>query len=217
MIIFISFLLFIVAVDFLIKNWHQSKEVNDSINELRQEVFEEINDSKESSNKDEKIINWNELQSINKDIIAWIEIENTNINYPILQDNENLNYLRKTYKGKYSENGSIFTIDNKPFENNMTTIYGHNMKNKLMFSELVKYMNTDFFSNHKNFKIYTPKKNYIATVIDCYLEKQNEDSKEFMKLDEKLIKLCTCSYSNSFASRANERCNVIATIKEIRE
>ena len=68
------------------------------------------------NNEEESIkIDWEKLRNTNKDIIGWIRIKDTNINYPILQDDESLKYLKHLYDGKYNENGSIFTINEKPF------------------------------------------------------------------------------------------------------
>lgn len=55
-------------------------------------------------------INWKKLKQINNDIIGWIEIKNTNINYPILKDNEELKYLKTSYDGTKNKNGSILRL-----------------------------------------------------------------------------------------------------------
>ena len=66
-------------------------------------------ENKKKDNKEKETIDWNKLLEINEDIVGWIKIENTNINYPILQDNDNLKYLKHSYNGSYNSNGSIFT------------------------------------------------------------------------------------------------------------
>ena len=65
-----------------------------------------------------------------------MDIREKDVNYVILQDNDNLKYLKHSYNGSYNSNGSIFTVDAKPFENDETLIYGHNMRNGTMFSIL---------------------------------------------------------------------------------
>ena len=87
----------------------------------------------ESNDEEKTKIDWQKLKSINRDIIGWIKIENTNINYPILQDNDELKYLRHSFNKEYNKNGSIFTLNNRPFEDKKTVLYGHNMKNETMF------------------------------------------------------------------------------------
>lgn len=91
---------------------------------------------------DEKI-NWSKLTQVNEDIIGWIEIPNTNINYPILKD-ENLYYLTHNFEGKSNKNGSIFIRNDNIDHDQEITLYGHNMKNGTMFSQLSNYMNKDF-------------------------------------------------------------------------
>ena len=69
----------------------------------------------------------------------------------------------------YSKSGSIFTVDNNPFNEDVTNLYGHNMKNGLMFSQLGKYMNKDFFYSTFHFEIYTKvriiKLQYLAVIL----------------------------------------------------
>lgn len=61
-------------------------------------------------------------------------------------------YLKHNYLKKYNNNGSIFTLDKQPFNNNETLIYGHNMSNGTMFSTLGKYLDKDFFIHIKKSK-----------------------------------------------------------------
>ena len=98
-----------------------------------------------------------QLQKDNPDIIAWIEIENTNINYPVLQGNDNNYYLKHNYKKEYSINGSIFLDMNynwNPPSTNLL-IYGHNNKNNTMFQDLLKYKNKQFYEEHPIIKFTT--------------------------------------------------------------
>ncbi|MBQ3100087.1 MAG: class B sortase, partial [Clostridia bacterium] len=81
------------------------------------------------------------LQQINPDICGWINIPGTqNINYPIVQGTDNDYYLTREFKGGYLAAGSIFLdyrCDRDFNANHNTVIYGHNMQNGLMFSELI--------------------------------------------------------------------------------
>ena len=217
---------------FLIRDYLEYKKSNDSNNELIENVIIKEN------NEDETKINWDELESINKDIIGWIEIKNTNINYPILKDSDTLKYLKHSYNGEYNSNGSIFTLNNDPFQDKVTTIYGHNMKSGIMFSELGKYLNYDFFKEHSKFQIYTRDCNYQATVFSCYstgvyneennLKQLNfdEEIEYYKKMSkysvddigniEKIIKLSTCSYINNHTRPTNQRYYIIAKLEKIK-
>ncbi len=190
------------------------------------------------NNEEENIkIDWEKLRNTNKDIIGWIRIEDTNINYPILQDDESLKYLKHLYDGKYNEHGSIFTINENPFLDDITVLYGHNMKNRTMFSELDKYMDKKFLENHSIIEIYTENQNYRATIFSCYsigvnieennikLLEFNEEIEYYKKKSkyfisdvgkiEKILKLSTCSYLNNHTIPTNQRYYIVAKLEKI--
>lgn len=214
-----------------IKDYLECNSNNEDIDDLVDEVFIE------NSNKEENKIDWNNLKSINEDIIGWIEIEGTDINYPILKDNDNLYYLKHNYLKKYNSNGSIFTLDINPFEDCETLLYGHNMKNGTMFSILGKYLDKDFLFSHQKIKIYTPNKNYEGIIFSVYsigigTEKNNISKLSFDKkveyykktsqikvdnveITNKIVKLSTCSYINSRTRPTDQRYYIIATLNEI--
>lgn len=214
-----------------IKDYLECNSNNEDIDDLVDEVFIE------NSNKEENKIDWNNLKSINEDIIGWIEIEGTDINYPILKDNDNLYYLKHNYLKKYNSNGSIFSLDINPFEDRETLLYGHNMKNGTMFSILGNYLDKDFLFSHQKIKIYTPNKNYEGVIFSAYsigigTEKNNISNLGFdkkveyykkssqIKVDnveftDKIVKLSTCSYINSRTRPTDQRYYIIATLNEI--
>lgn len=214
-----------------IKDYLECNSNNEDIDDLIDEVFIE------DSNKNENNIDWDYLKSINEDIIGWVEIENTEINYPILKDRDSLYYLKHNYSKKYNSNGSIFTLDINPFEDCETLLYGHNMKNGTMFSILGKYLDKDFLLSHKKIKIYTPNKNYEGVIFSAYsigigTEKSNISNLGFdekieyykktssIKVDNveftnKIVKLSTCSYINSRTRPTDQRYYIIATLYEI--
>ena len=220
-------MIIIISSYFLIKDIFEYQKINNSNIKLIKQVI-----TKEKSD-----IDWAKLEEINKDIIGWIQIRDTNINYPILKDNKNLKYLKHSFDGKYNNNGSIFTLDDNPFQDNKTIIHGHNMKNGIMFSELSKYMNKDFFYEHGNFYIYTKKQKYKATIFSCYsigieIEENNikslcfNDEIEYYKKSstysiksigkiEKIIKLSTCSYLNNNTTPTNQRYYVLAKLETV--
>lgn len=125
-VIFIILIITICLVIFLISSYIMINEVikfeeNEQDNrELVSNAIEIIDNTDEDTSR---IIDWDYLKSINPDIIAWIEIEGTKINYPILKDNDNLFYLKHSYNKKYNDNGAIFTLDNNTFENEETIIF----------------------------------------------------------------------------------------------
>ena len=175
--------IFIISGKTVIDDYYEYKEVSKENNELI-EIAVQNNDKAE-----EKSINWESLKSINKDIVGWIEIENTIINYPILKDDSSLYYLNHSYNKKYSNAGSIFTINNNPFEDYETCIYGHNMKNGTMFSMLGNYLDEEFFYSHLDIKIYTPYGNYKGKIFSAYsigieTESNNIKNMNFKEIEE---------------------------------
>ena len=214
----------------IFKDYQEKEESNkDTENLIKETII--VNEGTK-----EKNIDWNKLKEINKDIIAWIEIPDTIINYPILKDN-NLYYLKHSYNKKYNSNGSIFTTNKNPFEEFETLLYGHNMKNGSMFSTLDKYMDENFLYTHQKFKIYTPNENYEATIFSVYsigvntesnnikelnfeerIDYYKKASKITIKADEKItkiVKLSTCSYLNAKTSPTDQRYYIIAYLDVI--
>lgn len=211
----------------LLKDYFEAKENDVAIENLIEEITETNEETQEIS------IDWDNLKSINKDIIGWIQIEDTKINYPILKDN-NLFYLKHSYDKKYNSNGSIFTTNENPFLDDETIIYGHNMKNGSMFSLLGKYLNDEFLNTHQNFKIYTPDGNYQATIFSAYsiafeIESNNIKKLSFdervqyyqnaskckvanVETSDKIIKLSTCSYINAKYTPTEQRYYIIASL-----
>lgn len=223
----------ITSIYFLLKDFLAYKESNDESKGLQQEVIIK------EENEEKVEIEWEKLEKINKDIIGWIKIAGTHINYPILQDKDNskLQYLNKSFNGKYNVNGSIFTLNENPFQNGETIIYGHNMKSNIMFSELEQYMKKDFFYGHSNFEIYTKGQKYKATVFSCYSTNVYQEEKNIQSLEfdekveyykkaskysmenigkvKKIVKLSTCSYLNNHTTPTNQRYYIVAKLEEI--
>lgn len=137
------------------------KEDKDIVNEfISEKEYYEIDTSQTDEKKQftEFSINWTKLKNINPDVIAWIRIPNTNINYPVLQGESNNTYLRHNIYHRYSRSGCIFVSEDNsnPFVDFNTIVYGHNMQNGQMFSDLKKYREQDFYEDHKYVYIYFP-------------------------------------------------------------
>ena len=212
----------------LYKNFHELNESNNSNDNL-------INDTIEINPVTKEIvgIDWNYLKSINEDIIAWIEIEGTNINYPVLKDKD-IYYLNHSFDKKYNSNGSIFTTNTMPFDDLETIIYGHNTKLGNMFSDLSNYWNKDYLDIHKKIKIYTPYCDYEASIFSVYsigietesnnikLLNFNERINYYKKASKynienksainKIVKLSTCSYINAKSRPTEQRYYIIANL-----
>ncbi len=89
------------------------------------------------------------LMDINDEYKFWISIDNTNIDYPVVQHNDNKFYLNHDFNKKESICGSIFIDSRNDIINDKNlVIYGHNMKNKSMFNNLNNFKSKDFFLNN---------------------------------------------------------------------
>lgn len=118
-------------------------------------------------------IDFEELAKINPDVIGWIRIPDTNIDYPIVQNDNNDTYLHTDFNGEESIYGAIyldFESDSDMMGKN-NILYGHNMKNGSMFRDLVYYKEEQYFKDHQYFEIYTPERTIRLKAISCYYDK----------------------------------------------
>lgn len=133
----------------------------------------QLNSTYESIRKDTKKgkdINWEKLQKINPDIVAWIYVKGTNIDYPVVQGKTNQSYLHTNFKGQYTYGGCIFLDckDKKDFSfNDNNVFYGHHMRNGSMFADLVKFREEKFAKKHE-ITLYTPDKTYHLKAFSVY-------------------------------------------------
>ena len=95
-------------------------------------------------------VDFTDLLKINDDIIGWIYMEDTVVNYPILQGENNFYYLDKTYYKKYLASGSIYldSDNDRDFSDAHSIIYGHNMKNHTMFGDLSDLRDEKVLAEH---------------------------------------------------------------------
>ena len=100
---------------------------------------------------------YDSLSNINGDYIGWLQVLGTSINYPMIFPPDNDSYLRKTFRGTYGYAGSIF-LDHRTgsdYDADHIIIYGHRMNDGTMFSDVRKFLDANFYEEHKTFRIYT--------------------------------------------------------------
>lgn len=137
-----------------------------------------------------EVINEEALQEINGNCIAWLEIDDTTIDYPVMQGEDNLEYLNKDPYGNYSLAGSIFMdFRNSPdFTDEYNLIYGHHMSAGLMFGAFDKFTDEEYFRNHLNGKLTVGDKEYKLHIY-CFLRCDASHSEVFnttYPMDERL-------------------------------
>ena len=154
-----------VTAYFLFNRFKNKKENNDV-----QEIFSNIDEN----NPNERIEKVKELQKENSDIIGWLEIENSDISYPVLQGEDNEYYMTHNYKKEYSKDGSLFL--DKDYDWNLPStnllIYGHNnMSSDEMFSKLLDYKEESYYKDHKIIRLTTDKEDAEYEIISAFLSR----------------------------------------------
>ncbi len=223
-ILLLIFIILFIYSSYNVFMWFKS-DIN--LRKMEDGLYKDVVITKDNEIKGEKkgsiSVDFEKLKKINPDIIGWIKIDDTYINYPILQGKTNEYYLKKDIYGSYDFSGSIFVYSNadKNFNDENTVIYGHNMKNQKMFAHLRKIYNEELGKNI-DVEIYTEEKNNIYKVFSCYIESPNIEiiQNNFSELDKKnyideaivkskinfeqkidyskkIITLITCSNSNN--------------------
>lgn len=145
-------------------------------NKLTQEIMEESTEeiekdkTEEATKETERMIQVKRLQEENTDIVGWIEIVGTNINYPVLQGKDNEYYMTHNYKKEKSKNGSIFLTKDYDWDLPSTNllIYGHNLNNGTMFQELLKYSNQNFYQQHPIIRFTTSEEDAEYEIISVF-------------------------------------------------
>ncbi len=148
------FCIMLLISSILISSYFIYKELKE--NKKQENNFEELIEIVEQTNPEDKeqvetVINIDNLYAINSDIVGWLRINDTTINYPIMQIKSNPNYyLHRDFYKKYSSYGTPYMSE----ECNINTsdnlvIYGHHMNHKKVFGALENYKSKEFYENHK--------------------------------------------------------------------
>lgn len=92
-----------------------------------------------------------EIKKLSEDFVAWLIIDDSGIDYPVVQGSNNAEYLNKNAYGEYSLSGAIFldSRNNSHFEDDYSVVYGHHMENNFMFGALDSFKNKSFFDSHR--------------------------------------------------------------------
>lgn len=189
-------------------------------------VYSELRDTKD--NADNTTESTKDLSSINSDYQFWINVEGTNIDYPVVQGSDNDFYLNHDFNKNYLPAGSIFLDYRNDFETDYNTvIYGHHMRNSTMFGQMEKFKKEDFFEKNKTITLTSENAIYEYEIfaIGVYdadfgynaVDFNDEDdfnnfldkilsksmySRNIVNSSDKIITLSTCSYEYDNARTA---------------
>ena len=119
-----------------------------------------------------------ELLAINPDVCAWVTLDNTKIDYPVLQGSTNLTYINRDVYGSFALAGSIFldTRSSRDFSDAYSLLYGHHMENGGMFGDLDLYKDQTFFNENSTGMLILPDRAYNLEIFACLLIDAGEDA-----------------------------------------
>lgn len=190
----LSLITYLISI-FLLTRWYvqneRIKKFSESLNEQtimitkeesenpsteeNTENYQEIKnntDSNYQANLSFLNINFNYYLKNNSETVAWIQLNGTKINYPVVKHSDNDYYLNHDFYQKSSSTGWIFADYRNDFENlsNNTIIYGHNLINKTMLGSLTWTLNKSWYNNENNryIKLSTPKYNSLWQIFSIY-------------------------------------------------
>lgn len=132
-----------------------------------------------------------DLKKLNPDVKAWIQVPKTNIDYPVVQGQDDMEYINKNVYGEFELSGAIFLscLNKDDFSDPYNLVYGHNMKNGGMFADVADFTNKEYFETHQKGKLYltdaTRKIRFFAcmkvTAADAKIYHPDEYRKENLK------------------------------------
>ncbi|MBR0411577.1 MAG: class B sortase [Eubacterium sp.] len=150
--------------------YHKGKKEYDQLTEyVKEEKAEESTEGQAEGEKKDKCpvtVDFEGLRKVNPDVVGWLHIPDTGINYPIVQTKDNDFYLHRTFKKENSYIGAIFldAVCKSDFGSFNNIIYGHNLKNGEMFGHLKGLYDKNYnseadFKKHPKVWVITPNDN----------------------------------------------------------
>lgn len=207
--------------------WYKDKTNNNKIAEqIKSTVI--VEDKNEDENKEEYTVEFNKLKEQNNETVAWIKVNNTNVEYPVVRATNNSFYLNHSFDKSKNSAGWIFADYKNKFDNTdkNIVIYGHNMRDDSMFGSLKNILNSDWYNNEENTNIalYTENEKYIYKVFsiykieseDYYIKTEFSNDNEFEKFiktlkkrsiknfnidiskEDSILTLSTCANNNKY-------------------
>ena len=158
-------------------------------------------------------VDFNKLKITNIDVIGWLKVNGTNINYPFVQAKDNKYYLTHSFNKSYNEAGWVFLdYRNNNTNNKNTIIYAHGRNDKTMFGTLKKVLNNGWLNNVNNhvIKISTEKENSLWQVFSIYhiptsdyLQTDFSSDTEYLDFLNMLLNRSAYSFNTSVNSNDN--------------
>ena len=129
-----------------------------------------INEPEITDTRTKRMLQLEKLQEENNEIIGYLEIEGTNISYPVVQTNDNDFYLTHNYKKENATGGALFLDKDFDMINGSSNylIYGHRMPDGTMFEDLIKYSDEKFYKEHTKIKFTTNNEDCIYEILAVF-------------------------------------------------
>lgn len=164
-------------------------------------IPEETGESVEPIEPAESTRDLSELFRQNSECIGWICIPDTAVNYPVMHTPDNPEkYLRQSFYGEYSVSGVPFLDGRCSLDSGNLILYGHNMKNGTMFSDLRYYADTAFRESHPVIEFQTAGGSKFYTVTEVRITDIYDDRYSQLEVEVRTLTLSTC-YGSSKSGR----------------
>lgn len=126
------------------------------------------------------LVDFDALREISPDIIAWLTLEDTVINYPVTQADDNDYYLHHLHDKTYSKVGCLFAdYENAAdFSDRNTIIYGHNMRDGSMFASIKDYADQAYYDAHPRMFLITPEQGFVMEIFSAFVADPGESGKD---------------------------------------
>lgn len=118
-----------------------------------------------------------ELMAVNPDVVGWLTVDGTNIDYPMVQGETDMEYINKDVYGDFSLSGAIFLscLNSPDFSDPYNLVYGHHMSSGAMFGNVVQFTDAAYFEEHQAGTLYLPDATFRIELFAC-LETDAYDS-----------------------------------------
>ena len=126
------------------------------------------------------VVDFEALRENGPDIIGWLSLPDTAINYPVTQTDNNEYYLHHLYDGTYNKVGCLFAdYENQAdFSDRNTIIYGHNMRDGSMFAALNEYGEQGYYDGHPQMYLVTPGGGYTMEIFTTFVAEPGESGSD---------------------------------------
>lgn len=125
------------------------------------------------NNPEETRLSLQELLAINPDTRGWITLDGTHIDYPMVQGEDDMEYVNKDATGEFALSGAIFlSAENKPdYSDPYMLTYGHHVENGAMYGDVMEFLKEDYFEKNQSGHLFLPngrsRKLEVFAVIEC--------------------------------------------------